>query len=69
MKILVVDDHSLITEAMKALLTDLDPAVQVEVAHDADNAQRLAQQHTDADLMLLDLNLPGASGTSLLETL
>lgn len=69
MKILVVDDHSLITDAMKALLTDLDPAVQVEVAHDADNAQRLAQQHTDADLMLLDLNLPGASGTSLLETL
>lgn len=69
MKILVVDDHSLITEAMKALLTDLNPSVQVEVAHDADSAQRLAAAHGDADLMLLDLNLPGASGTSLLETL
>ena len=69
MKILLVDDHSLITDAMRVLLTDLDPQVQVEVAHDAAGAERLAAEHADADLMLLDLNLPGASGTSLLESL
>ena len=69
MKILIVDDHSLITEALRALLTDIDPNVQVEVATDAASAERLAAAHPDADLMLLDLNLPGASGTSLLETL
>jgi DNA-binding NarL/FixJ family response regulator len=69
MKILLVDDHSLITEALRALLTEIDPNVQVEVATDAAGAERLAAAHPDADLMLLDLNLPGASGTSLLETL
>ncbi len=69
MKILLVDDHALITEAMRVLLTDLDPKVQIEVAHDAAGAERLAAEHVDADLMLLDLNLPGASGTSLLESL
>lgn len=69
MKILLVDDHSLITDAMRVLLTDLDPNVQIHVAHDAPGAERLAAEHIDADLMLLDLNLPGASGTSLLESL
>ena len=69
MKILLVDDHSLITDAMRVLLTDLDPQVQIEVSHDAAGAERLAAEHADADLMLLDLNLPGASGTSLLESL
>lgn len=69
MKILLVDDHSLITEALRALLTDIDPQVEVHVASDAAGAERLAAEHPDADLMLLDLHLPGASGTSLLETL
>ena len=69
MKILLVDDHSLITEALRALLTDIDPNVQVEVANNAAGAEALALAHPDADLMLLDLNLPGASGTSLLESL
>ena len=69
MKILLVDDHSLITEALRALLTDIEPNVQVEVAVDAAGAEKLAAAHPDADLMLLDLNLPGATGTSLLESL
>lgn len=69
MKILLVDDHSLITEALRALLTEIDPQVQVQVATDAAGAERLAAEHPDADLMLLDLHLPGATGTSLLETL
>jgi len=69
MKILLVDDHSLINEAMRVLLTDLDPQVQVEIATDAAGAEKLVKAHMDADLMLLDLNLPGASGTSLLESL
>lgn len=69
MKILIVDDHSLITDALRVLLIDLDPTAEVFTAGDADGAERLVEQHGDADLMLLDLNLPGASGTSLLETL
>ncbi|MCS6945955.1 MAG: response regulator transcription factor [Sutterellaceae bacterium] len=69
MKILVVDDHSLITDALKLLLMDIDPAAEVYVAVDAPGAEKLVEQHPDADLMLLDLGLPGTSGTALLETL
>ena len=69
MKILLVDDHSLITDALRLLLTDIDPDVQVFTAADAPGAERLLDEHPDADLMLLDLGLPGASGTSALETL
>lgn len=69
MKILLVDDHSLITDALKVLLLDLDPQAQIFTAVDAPGAEQLAAQHPDADLMLLDLGLPGATGTSLLEKL
>lgn len=69
MKILLVDDHSLITDALSALLLDLDPHVDIHTAGDAAGAEALVEQHSDADLMLLDLSLPGASGTSLLESL
>jgi DNA-binding NarL/FixJ family response regulator len=69
MKILLVDDHSLITEALKVLLHDLDPQAQIFTAADAPGAEQLAADHQDADLMLLDLGLPGATGTSLLEKL
>jgi len=69
MKILLVDDHSLITEALKVLLHDLDPQAQIFTGADAPAAEQLASEHQDADLMLLDLGLPGATGTSLLEKL
>jgi DNA-binding NarL/FixJ family response regulator len=69
MKILLVDDHSLITDALRVLLLDIDPNANVFTAGDADGAERLLDQHPDADLMLLDLGIPGASGTSVLETL
>ncbi len=69
MKILLVDDHSLITDALRVLLLDIDPNANVFTAGDADGAERLLEQHPDADLMLLDLGIPGASGTSVLEAL
>jgi len=68
MKILLVDDHALITDALSALLLDVDPGVELHTANDADSALRLLEQHADADLLLLDLGLPGVTGTSLLET-
>ena len=69
MKILLVDDHSLITDALRVLLLDIDPNANVFTAGDAAGAERLLDQHPDADLMLLDLGIPGASGTSVLEAL
>jgi DNA-binding NarL/FixJ family response regulator len=69
MKILLVDDHSLITDALRVLLLDIDANASVFTAADAEGAERLLDQHPDADLMLLDLGIPGASGTSVLEAL
>jgi DNA-binding NarL/FixJ family response regulator len=69
MKILLVDDHSLITDALRLLIGDLEPGADIYTAADAPGAERLVEQHPDADLMLLDLGLPGATGTSLLESL
>ncbi len=65
-KILVVDDHPLILEALHHVLKQLDADVQVIAAQSADEAAALAAQHADADLMLLDLGLPGADGLDLL---
>jgi DNA-binding NarL/FixJ family response regulator len=67
MKILVVDDHPLVLEALKGVLHQLDADVDVFEASAADSARELVRAHPDADLMLLDLGLPGADGFTLLE--
>ena len=67
MKILVVDDHPLVLEALKGVLHQLDAEVDVFDASAADSARELVRAHPDADLMLLDLGLPGADGFTLLE--
>jgi DNA-binding NarL/FixJ family response regulator len=69
MKILVVDDHSLITDALSVLFLDLDPNAEVITTRTAEQALALQQQHPDLDLVVLDLGLPGVSGTSLLEAM
>jgi len=67
MKILVVDDHPLILEALGHVLKQLESTVTVYNAPTADAARRLAGEHPDLDLLLLDLTLPGANGFDLLE--
>jgi len=69
MKILVVDDHSLITDALSVLFLDLDPEAEVITTRTAESALALQQQHSDLDLVVLDLGMPGVSGTSLLEAM
>jgi len=69
MKILVVDDHPLVLQALKGVLNQLDAEVDIFDAATADGARELARSHADADLMLLDLGLPGADGFGLLEEL
>jgi DNA-binding NarL/FixJ family response regulator len=69
MKILLVDDHALIAASLRILLLDIEPDAHVLAAANAIDAKKLLDTHPDADLMLLDLALPGVSGTSLLEAI
>jgi len=69
MKILLVDDHQLVTDALKLLFLDTDPTIDLHSANNATDAVKLAQLHGDADIMLLDLAIPGVKGTSLLEAI
>lgn len=66
MKILVVDDHPLIQEALRHVLTSLDPAVEFHQAEDASEAHAALSREPDTDLILLDLALPGCDGFELL---
>jgi len=69
LNILVVDDHPLIREAMRHVLKQLDGAIVVREAPDCEHALRLAEEHPDLDLILLDLNLPGMGGLDTLAVL
>jgi DNA-binding NarL/FixJ family response regulator len=62
LKILVVDDHPLVRDAMAQLVTQLDGDVQVLEARDCSAGLEAARAHSDLDLVLLDLNLPGLRG-------
>jgi DNA-binding NarL/FixJ family response regulator len=66
MKILVVDDHPLILEALHHVLTQLGADVTVLDAASGPAGRALAAAHPDADLMLFDLGLPGIDGFALL---
>jgi DNA-binding NarL/FixJ family response regulator len=69
MKILVVDDHPLILEALKQVLRDLDPDIEILEARDASQALDQATRHPELSLLLLDLTLPGKHGFELLSEL
>jgi DNA-binding NarL/FixJ family response regulator len=58
MKILVVDDHVLIREALRGVLNELRGDITVLEAADNREAMRLIGEHPDLGLILLDLNLP-----------
>lgn len=66
MKILVVDDHPLILEALQHVLRQLDADVQCFEAQSAEAGRQLLAANPDAGLLLLDLNMPGVVGTDLL---
>ena len=69
MKILVVDDHPLIREALRLVLKGLDAAMHLLEAANRDSALAIASEHPDLSLILLDLTLPGANGFDLLREL
>lgn len=66
MKYLIVDDHALVAGALTLLLEDRDPEADVHTATTADAALELVDREGDADLLILDLSLPGVTGTELM---
>jgi DNA-binding NarL/FixJ family response regulator len=69
MKILVVDDHALIREALRGVLAELAPGASIAEAADARGAAQCVGADPILDLVLLDLNLPDRSGFELLAEL
>lgn len=69
MKILVVDDHALIREALRSVLKKVRrDAVLLEAADGAQAMQMISEQ-ADIKLVLLDLTLPDRDGFSILAEL
>ncbi|GIL01739.1 MAG: DNA-binding response regulator [Alphaproteobacteria bacterium] len=60
--IIIADDHPLFRDALRQALTGLDQAREVEMAGDYDHVQALIERGEEIDLVLLDLNMPGAKG-------
>jgi len=69
MKILLVDDHVLIRDALRGVLKELAGDATVLEAADCRQAMRLIEAHPDLHLILLDLNLPDRDGFELLADL
>ena len=67
MKILLVDDHVLIREALRGVLAELQNDATIFEAPDCREAMRLINEHPDLGLLLLDLNLPDRDGFTVLQ--
>lgn len=59
MKILIADDHELFRDSLRLVLEQLDGPPTVIDANDFDQALRAAVDHTDLDVVLMDLSMPG----------
>ncbi|MFP8965865.1 response regulator [Pokkaliibacter sp. CJK22405] len=63
-KVLIADDHPLFRAALKQAVSQAIPQAMVVEADTLEAAQSAADEHPDADLVLLDLHMPDANGFS-----
>ena len=64
--ILIADDHPLFREALRGALQRILPGATLSEADSVDALYALVEANPDADLLLMDLNMPGAHGFSAL---
>ncbi len=64
--LLIADDHPLFREALRGVVARVLPGYALREADSAQALYALAEAEPDADLLLLDLNMPGAHGFSVL---
>ena len=64
--ILIADDHPLFREALRGAVQRILPDASLREADSVDALYGLVEANPDADLLLMDLNMPGAHGFSAL---
>ena len=69
MNVLVIDDHPLYREGLKALLLSLEPSAKMIDTSSVGEALGLVAQSPPFDLVLLDMKLPGPSGLEALSSI
>jgi DNA-binding NarL/FixJ family response regulator len=66
MKILIADDHEIVREGIKLLLSDLSADLSMVEAADRSQVLACLSNNPDLDLILLDLYMPGVTDLDLL---
>lgn len=64
--VIVADDHPLFREALRGAVARVLPDARLCEADGVESLYTLVESEPDADLLLLDLNMPGAQGFSAL---
>ncbi|HEX4893314.1 MAG TPA: response regulator transcription factor [Hyphomicrobiaceae bacterium] len=67
MDVLLVDDHPIIHETLRAIVRSVRPGAEVHSQFDLAGALSQASRLNELKLVLLDLGLPGCSGMDALE--
>jgi DNA-binding NarL/FixJ family response regulator len=68
-RVIIVDDHALVRDGLRTVLEQAFPACETLEADGLEPALHLLDTAGEADLVLLDLLIPGIEGLSGLETL
>jgi DNA-binding NarL/FixJ family response regulator len=63
-ELLIADDHPLFREALRGVVVRAFPGTAIREADQVGKLYELVDTYPDADLLLLDLNMPGANGFS-----
>jgi len=63
-KIIIADDHPLFRAALRQAVTQAVPGIGIVEADSLAAVQEAVDQHADADLVLLDIHMPGTHGFS-----
>ncbi|MEM9331872.1 MAG: response regulator transcription factor [Pseudomonadota bacterium] len=62
--VIIADDHPLFRDALRQAISGAIPDCKVEMVGDLDGLRKLLNEISSADLVLLDLSMPGSSGFS-----
>ena len=64
-RLLIVEDHPILADALRMNLLQLLPRVQCLLAYDLAQGLEMLLEHSPIDLVVLDLNLPDSQGISI----